>query len=82
MDIDSVETVTAVCHGIVMGVEMPFPLPNPNGCTDSGLECPLKKDQKYAYVATLPVLKSYPKVSFAPNKLHSFISISYKINNF
>lgn len=46
-----------------MGVEMPFPLPNPNGCVNSGLTCPLTKDTKYEYVATLPVLKTYPKVS-------------------
>lgn len=55
--------MTAVCHGIVMGVEMPFPLTNSNGCADSGLDCPLKKGTEYAYVATLPVLQAYPKVS-------------------
>lgn len=62
VDRETVEKVTAVCHGIVVGVEMPFPLPNPNGCLDSGLECPLKKDVNYSYVTALPVLKSYPKV--------------------
>lgn len=69
---DSVENVTAVCHGIVMGVEMPFPLPNPNGCVDSGLECPLNKEKSYAYVATLPVLKAYPKVGFYIRLINSF----------
>lgn len=62
VEADSVEKVDTVVHGIIMGVEMPFPLPNPNGCVDSGLECPLEKGKNYAYVATLPVLKSYPKV--------------------
>lgn len=46
-----------------MGVEMPFPLANPDACVDSGLSCPLAKDNNYEYIQTLPVLKSYPKVS-------------------
>lgn len=52
-----------IVHGIIQGVEMPFPLKNPNACIDSGLECPLHKDTKYDYMQTLPVLKMYPKVS-------------------
>lgn len=56
------QTVTTVVHGIIMGVEMPFPLQNPNGCVDSGLECPLSKESAYEYVASLSVLRSYPKV--------------------
>lgn len=51
-----------VVHGIILGVEMPFPLQNPDGCVDSGLTCPLTKDSTYSYVASLSVLKSYPKV--------------------
>lgn len=62
VDADSVEQVNTIVHGIIMGVEMPFPLPNPDGCVGSGLTCPLEKGKNYAYVATLPVLKSYPKV--------------------
>ncbi|XP_053670485.1 NPC intracellular cholesterol transporter 2 homolog a [Anopheles nili] len=53
----------AVVHGIILGMEVPFKLPNDNGCTDSGLECPLTKDTSYRYSTTLPVLKQYPKVS-------------------
>lgn len=56
------QTVRTVVHGIIMGVEMPFPLQNPDGCVDSGLQCPLNKDSTYEYVASLSVLKSYPKV--------------------
>lgn len=46
-----------------MGVEMPFPLPNPDGCVNHGLTCPIKKGEPLDYIATLPVLKAYPKVS-------------------
>ncbi|XP_034101125.1 NPC intracellular cholesterol transporter 2 homolog a [Drosophila albomicans] len=55
--------VKTVVHGKVLGIEMPFPLSNPDACQDSGLKCPLEKNETYRYTATLPVLKSYPKVS-------------------
>ncbi|XP_059045099.1 ecdysteroid-regulated 16 kDa protein [Achroia grisella] len=58
-DIDSL--VTEV-HGVIMNLPVPFPLPQPNACQDTGLKCPLKAGTKVSYKATLPVLKSYPKV--------------------
>uniref|UniRef100_A0A1L8E2Z2 Putative major epididymal secretory protein he1 n=1 Tax=Nyssomyia neivai TaxID=330878 RepID=A0A1L8E2Z2_9DIPT len=54
--------ITAVVHGDLMGVSVPFPISNPNACTSSGVDCPVKAGTKYLYTATLPVLKSYPKV--------------------
>lgn len=53
----------AVVHGIILGMEVPFKLPNDDGCKDSGLSCPMTKDTSYRYSTTLPVLKQYPKVS-------------------
>lgn len=53
----------AVVHGIILGMEVPFKLPNDDGCNGSGLNCPLTKDTSYRYTTTLPVLKQYPKVS-------------------
>ncbi|XP_045451850.1 ecdysteroid-regulated 16 kDa protein-like [Melitaea cinxia] len=60
----SVETKTleAVVHGIIMNLPVPFPLPQPDACMDSGLVCPIKSGEKVTYKATMPVLKSYPKV--------------------
>lgn len=60
-----VSKVTAVVHGIVMDVPIPFPLPNADACADpdSGLTCPLAKGGPYKYKNTLPVHKSYPKLS-------------------
>lgn len=63
VDGNNVPEVTTVVHGIIMGVEMPFPLTNPNACVDSGLACPLEKEKSYEYAQTLPVLRSYPKVN-------------------
>ncbi|KOX75392.1 Protein NPC2 like protein [Melipona quadrifasciata] len=60
-----VSKVTAVVHGIIMNISIPFPLPNPNACetADSGIQCPLKKGDTLYYKNTLTVLKSYPKVN-------------------
>ncbi|EFA02897.1 ecdysteroid-regulated 16 kDa protein [Tribolium castaneum] len=57
------DTLTAVVHGVVLGVPLPFNLPNPDGCKDSGVSCPLRAGQSYTYKTSLPVLSSYPKVT-------------------
>lgn len=56
-------TVTTVVHGTILGIDMPFPISNPNACLDSGVTCPLNKGSVYEYTATFPILKAYPKVS-------------------
>ncbi|XP_624310.2 NPC intracellular cholesterol transporter 2 homolog a [Apis mellifera] len=60
-----VSKVNAIVHGIVMDIPIPFPLPNADACQtpDSGITCPLNKGETYHYKNTLPVHKSYPKVS-------------------
>uniref|UniRef100_A0A182WCX0 MD-2-related lipid-recognition domain-containing protein n=1 Tax=Anopheles minimus TaxID=112268 RepID=A0A182WCX0_9DIPT len=60
---EDLSQLKAVVHGIILGMAVPFKLPNDNGCKDSGVECPLAKDTSYRYSTTLPVLKQYPKVS-------------------
>ncbi|XP_026330966.1 ecdysteroid-regulated 16 kDa protein, partial [Hyposmocoma kahamanoa] len=59
VDLGEIETEV---HGIIMNLPVPFPLSQPDACKDSGLTCPIKAGQQAHYVATLPVLKSYPKV--------------------
>ncbi|XP_064602970.1 NPC intracellular cholesterol transporter 2-like [Liolophura sinensis] len=54
--------LTTVVHGILAGVPVPFPVPNPDGCTNSGITCPIANGQTYSYTAILPVLSSYPSV--------------------
>ncbi|GJQ86080.1 hypothetical protein Trydic_g10048 [Trypoxylus dichotomus] len=60
---NDIQNVSAVVHGIILGVPIPFDLPNPDGCRDSGLACPLKGGQTYAYQTSFPILKKYPRVS-------------------
>uniref|UniRef100_A0A915IRW1 MD-2-related lipid-recognition domain-containing protein n=1 Tax=Romanomermis culicivorax TaxID=13658 RepID=A0A915IRW1_ROMCU len=39
---------------------MPFPLPNPDGCRDSGLECPLVAESDNSYNQSLEIKSIYP----------------------
>nr|CAI5834128.1 unnamed protein product [Callosobruchus analis] len=52
---------------------MPFDLPNPDGCKDSGLTCPIKAGQTYTYIAALPISSKYPRVSSRPLLIIKFI---------
>jgi len=63
LDVEST-TSTAVVHGIIAGVHVPFPITNGDGCK-SGIECPIQKLQKYHYETALPVKSEYPSVSSA-----------------
>lgn len=54
---------TAVVHGKIKGIEVPFPLDNPNGCVGCGLVCPLKAGQTYNYTSSIFVKNVYPSVS-------------------
>ncbi|KAG8448933.1 hypothetical protein GDO86_015848 [Hymenochirus boettgeri] len=62
--ISSVDTTktTAVVHGILGGVPIPFSIPEPDGCK-SGISCPLKTGQTYSYLTKLPIKTIYPCIS-------------------
>ncbi|KAL5008051.1 hypothetical protein ScPMuIL_013632 [Solemya velum] len=53
---------TAVVHGIIAGLPVPFSIPHPDGCTGSGLTCPLKQGQQYKYKSQIPVKSDYPSI--------------------
>lgn len=57
-------TLKADVHGIIGSIPIPFHIgEKENACKDSGLDCPLVAGQEYHYTTTIPVLKSYPKMS-------------------
>ncbi|KAF6214216.1 hypothetical protein GE061_008955 [Apolygus lucorum] len=59
------EEVTAVSvevHGKIV-VPIPFILPNPDGCKDSGLTCPLANNTQHTYTLTLPIKNIYPRIN-------------------
>ncbi|XP_060685379.1 NPC intracellular cholesterol transporter 2-like [Hemiscyllium ocellatum] len=55
------KTSEAKVFGILDGIPVPFPIPNPDGCK-SGIKCPIQKNMKYSYVTSLPVEESYPAI--------------------
>jgi Niemann-Pick C2 protein len=58
-------TLKAVVHGVIATIPVPFHVPNPDACKNSGLECPLIAGKEYHYSTTIPVLKSYPKMALS-----------------
>ncbi|KAK4886500.1 hypothetical protein RN001_002771 [Aquatica leii] len=60
---ENVDKIKAIVHGVIMSVPINFPIPNSDACVDSNLVCPLKAGETYLYVAVMPVLKSYPKIT-------------------
>ncbi|XP_039992241.1 NPC intracellular cholesterol transporter 2-like [Xiphias gladius] len=55
------KTSKALVHGIIAGVSIPFPIPKEDGC-QSGIQCPIQKQQTYHYQNTLPVKSEYPAI--------------------
>ncbi|XP_044520877.1 NPC intracellular cholesterol transporter 2 isoform X1 [Gracilinanus agilis] len=63
---------TALVHGILMGVEIPFPIPQPDGCK-CGINCPIEKGKTYSYLNKLPVKSEYPKFQDVYDRYSSWI---------
>ncbi|TMS21085.1 NPC intracellular cholesterol transporter 2 [Larimichthys crocea] len=55
------QTSTAVVHGVIAGVPIPFPIPIEDGCK-SGIQCPIQMKQQYHYLNSLPVKSEYPSI--------------------
>jgi len=56
------KTSTSVCHGVIAGIPVPFPLKNTNGCTEMQPACPIQSGDSYTYSTKLSVLKNYPSL--------------------
>ncbi|OQV18703.1 putative Epididymal secretory protein E1 [Hypsibius exemplaris] len=55
--------LTSTVYGIIAGTPIKFNLPNPNGCKDSGIACPLVAGQTYTYTDQLYVSELYPSIN-------------------
>lgn len=71
-DSDRIYNVIADVHGN----EILFPLDEPNACLNSGLNCPLEKNQTYKYTKTLPVRIYYPPVILVSFRIILFMCLS------
>lgn len=64
---DEATQVFAIVSAETFGFHVPFPLKNPNGCIDSGLQCPLKKQTSYVYEGKLQTPSFAPPVYITIN---------------
>lgn len=53
------QNTTALVHGILAGVHIPFPIPEADGCK-SGISCPVMHGNSYNYMTSLPIKTTYP----------------------
>ncbi|CAC5363908.1 NPC2 [Mytilus coruscus] len=58
-------TLEAEIFGILAGIPIKFNMPNPNGCNDCGITCPIKQNMEYVYSSEFFVMKSYPNIQLA-----------------
>lgn len=54
--------VKAIAHGEYSGMEIAWPLNQPDACKNSGLVCPLQPGKTYRYSITFPISKAFPPV--------------------
>jgi Niemann-Pick C2 protein len=50
-------------YGHIAGVDVPFPIDNPDGCKDSNISCPIKNGQTYGYRNVIFVKTGYPSLT-------------------
>lgn len=55
------ENSSASVYGILAGLPIFFPIPEPDGCK-CGISCPIQKDKVYSYLNKLPVKSEYPSI--------------------
>ncbi|RUS80550.1 hypothetical protein EGW08_011690 [Elysia chlorotica] len=60
---NSSDTLASKVYGIVAGIPVPFPLPNPDACKDSAITCPITEGQVLTYKSSFDVLPTYPKIN-------------------
>lgn len=51
-------------YGVILGIPVPWPMKKPDACQDidSGVKCPLQKDQESEYKTTMSIDKAFPPV--------------------
>ena len=56
-------TLKGQIFGIIAGIRVQWPMPDPDGCHASNITCPVSGGKVYTYVSTLGGPKGAPKVS-------------------
>jgi len=55
--------LTMLVYGHIAGVDVPFPIANPDGCKDSNITCPIGNGKSYGYRSAIFVRKEYPSLT-------------------
>lgn len=63
---EDANALNMLVYGEIAGVDVPFPLDNPDACKDSNITCPVKKNQAYSYRNVIFVKTAYPSVRSFP----------------
>jgi len=67
-----VKTMSAYLYGVIAGIPVPFPLPQPDGCAASGGVCPIAAGTEVTFSEALKVQQAYPSMKLISRwKLHS-----------
>lgn len=61
-DVDN-DNLKMLVYGHIAGVDVPFPISNPDACKDSNVTCPVKTGNNYSYRNVIFVKNEYPSVS-------------------
>ncbi|XP_014674257.1 PREDICTED: epididymal secretory protein E1-like [Priapulus caudatus] len=63
--------LTIVVYGVIAGVKVPFPFPQPDACRGSGVTCPVQPGSEYTWQSSMSVDPSYPSMKlFVQIELH------------
>lgn len=59
-----IQQVKVLVYGVMLDIPVPFPIDQPDACKDpdSGVQCPVHKDQEYHYTTMMLVQKKFPSV--------------------
>lgn len=60
-----VDKLSMLVYGHIAGVDIPFPLPNPNACSDCNVDCPVQVGKTYQYRNNIFVKNEYPPISLS-----------------
>jgi Niemann-Pick C2 protein len=56
------DSLKMLVYGHVGGIDIPFPINNPDACKGSNVTCPVKSGQTYFYSNVIYVKKLYPSM--------------------
>lgn len=57
------DNLKMLVYGHIAGVDVPFPINNPNACKDSNITCPIVQGNSYSYRNVIFVKTEYPSLS-------------------